>query len=96
MAHSVEPSSLLGNDIGMFCEIRYNPTTSSFPMPELSREQVQAHSQQFARQLGNAFIIIGWKKPDGSVDVVQTVHEMNPIEYVKAATWALNEVTSKL
>ncbi len=66
-------------------------------MADLSKQQVQEQSQQFVNSLGRpAFIIIGWQKDDGSLDVVQTLEEMNPMSYVKAMTWALNEVTSKM
>ena len=66
-------------------------------MADLSKQQVQAQSQQFVTSLGRpAFVLIGWQKEDGTVAVVQTLEQMNPIAYVKAMTWALNEVTGKM
>jgi hypothetical protein len=67
-------------------------------MPDdLSREQVQKQCDAFLSSLGKpAFMIFGWKKEDGTVDIVQLVRDMNPVEYVKGVSWAMHEVTKQL
>ena len=66
-------------------------------MADLSREEVQKQCDAFLKSLGTpAFMIFGWKQADGTADIVQIVHEMNPVEYVKGVSWAMNEVTKQL
>jgi hypothetical protein len=43
-----------------------------------------------------AFVIIGWRKDDGEVDVVQCVKDMSVAEYFKGMTWATNEVAKEI
>ncbi len=66
-------------------------------MPDkLTREQVQARCDEFLRSLGRpAFMVFGWKKEDGSMDLVELLREVPPQEYVKGMVWALHEVTKQ-
>ncbi len=57
-----------------------------------NRDAIQAQIQQFLESTGlQGFIIFGWQKEDGSVDVVFSMHEMNAILAIKAISWTLQE-----
>ncbi len=60
-------------------------------------EQVKKQCQDFLDTLGvPGFIILGWKQPDNTFEVVQSMKEMNPVAYTKGVVWALNEATKNL
>lgn len=62
-----------------------------------SEQAVQTQCQQFIDSLqAPAFIIIGWRKPDDEVDVVQCVKDMNAVEYFKSMSWAIHEVMKEV
>lgn len=43
-----------------------------------------------------SFIVFGYKKPDGSIEVIQSVKDLHPMEYAKAMSWAQNEILENL
>ncbi len=66
-------------------------------MSTTRQEAIHSQCQQFLEKLdAPAFIIIGWKKADEEVEVLQCVKNMHAVEYVKGMVWAMHEVTEKL
>ncbi len=61
------------------------------------RDVVGDQCQKFLSSLGGpGFIIFGWKKEDGSVDVVQSLQSMSPTEYFKGVSWAMHSAAEKM
>jgi hypothetical protein len=66
-------------------------------MADYDKQALQDQCNQFLQQLPRGgFLLLGIQKEDGTIDVVQTLKDMNPVAYVKGVSWALNDVASKM
>jgi hypothetical protein len=62
--------------------------------PDHDRDVVEAQCAKFLESLGGpGFIIFGWKKEDGTVDVVQSIQDMSPVEYFGGVSWAMHSAS---
>jgi len=58
----------------------------------MDRDHVAKLCKDFMKPLpGPAFIILGWKNDDGSVDTVQVTKKMPLAEYIQSVTWAMDK-----
>jgi len=67
-------------------------------MPDkLSQENVQKQCEKLLAAMNTpAFLIMGWKKKDGTTEAVQLFEDIDPVEYFKTVGWAINQVTENL
>ncbi len=62
-----------------------------------NQQVIHNQSSEFLDSLDvPAFVIVGWKKSDEEIEVVQCVKDMDPIEYAKGMGWALHQVMDDL
>ena len=65
--------------------------------PDHDRDLVGAQCEKFLETLGGpGFIILGWKKEDVTLDVVQSLASMSPGEYFKGVSWAMNSAAIRM
>jgi hypothetical protein len=65
--------------------------------PDHDRDIVSDQCAKFLEALDRpGFIILGWKKEDGTVEVVQSLQDMTPVEYFGGVSWAMHSASHKM
>lgn len=64
---------------------------------ELNRQQVAKQCADFLHTIGTpGFIVMGWKKPDGTIDMVQSLKGISLGEFSTGIGWSLQEAAKNL
>ena len=65
--------------------------------PDQDRDLVQEQCTKFLESIGApGFVILGWKQEDGSMEVVQSLKDMTPLEYLHGTSWAMHNASHEM